>query len=105
MKFCIGNVVRNYYGFIIIITKVESNGCRWISFDAENSSGFTKFITETIEETCGCVLECGINDDDCEDCKGSGVYMETYYGLDCATILANNVKEYITKRLLKPFID
>ena len=108
-KFRTGNVVKTKYD-IIIITNVGSGQTRpdddyysWISFSSSNCSGGTYFKTIESEETCWdcCGHKC--NDEECEDCNGIGKFIKIDYGLDCATLLGDNVKDYIVKKLTSNF--
>jgi len=108
-KYSTGNVLKTKYGSIIIITKVgtgvqypEDDYYSWISFDSTNVSGGSYFKTR--EKVVSCEDQCGhrCEDEDCE-CKGTGKYPRTDYGLDKATLLGSTVKDYIMNSLLKNF--
>lgn len=100
-----GNIVKLYGGSLVIITRIDTNITHWISFDSSGCSGATKNKTFIEDAMC---WTCGINDGgdieyDCECCKGTGYYKKTIHGMDKAKVLADNVKEYIVKRLTKNF--
>lgn len=111
-KFKTGNVVRlhNEYGkgSVVVITEVRDDITHFVFIDASNCSGALKNKTYKASEMC---WNCNTNDDpdgngpdyDCENCHGSGEYMKTWYGMDKAKYLADNVKDYILDRLTKKF--
>lgn len=88
-KFRTGNVVRTGYGYLIIIcdTKMSINKkhelTSWISFDAENSSGVTRYKTEFIKSDDGETIE--------------------IKGMDKAKFVSKSVKDYILEKTLKNF--
>lgn len=99
-----GNVVRLKTKNLVIITDVRENTTSWVSFDSENCSGVSQNKTETKPRPCGCNYGVPGNFD-CEQCRGTGTYQETVYGMNDAKVLADCVKDYIQKRLLKNFDD
>lgn len=105
MKFVTGNVIKTKRGSIEIVSKVTDESTDTISFDRANSCGYHKNKTYERSDSC---YDCDINDggfvdEDCPKCKGTGNYMNTIYGMDKATLLAPNVKEYIIKSLTQNF--
>jgi len=106
-KFRTGNVVKSYYGGLVIITNVrgtdENPYYDWVSFDSSNCSGGSYHNTERKEEYC--YDECGhiCEDPECSVCNGTGKYIDIRYGMDSAKYLADNVKDYILKGLTKNF--
>jgi hypothetical protein len=108
-KFRTGNVYKLYTGSLVIISNVRiienKEYIDYIFFDYSNSSGGS--YIETKEEKSMC-WECDTNNSEypnyeCENCKGTGYYMRERIGMDKAIYLADNVKEYIMKRLLVNF--
>jgi len=108
-KFRIGNVYKLYTGCLVIITKIRmienKEYIDYIYFDYSNSSGGSYVETKTEKSMC---WYCDTNDSEypdyeCETCKGTGYYMKEIKGMDQAIYLADNVKEYIIKRLLANF--
>ncbi len=102
-KFITGNVVKLKNGSIVIVAGINTDFnnkevVRWISFDYANVSGSTN--TKSYNKIRECF--CG-NDEDCENCKGSGKYTEVIEGFDDAVFLGSNVKDYIIKSLTKNF--
>lgn len=109
-KYSTGNVVKTKYGNIIIITKVgtgrvnpDDDYYNWISFDSSNCSGGTYYTTTGKTVCCDDVCGNRCEDEDCSYCGGTGTYAKTEYGLDQATLLGDNVKDYIIKSISKNF--
>jgi len=105
-NFRTGNVVKLHDGHCIILVNVTNDDVYWISFSFSNSSGITKMKTEIKKEKCFCGYYHNnehIYDEDCDKCYGKGYYDNEISGMDKAEYLADNVKEYILKRLLKNF--
>lgn len=106
-NFRIGNVVKLKGGYMVIITGFRTikdvEYADWISFSSSNISGGNKYETTESIERCNCDIAHGYVDDDCEDCKGTGKYTRVDYGLEDATLLADNVKSYIINCLTKNF--
>ena len=103
-RFKTGNVFKldNTIG---IVYRVDSDLTHWVSFTHEQSSGCTPNVTKPCEEQC---WSCDTNisdtcDTECEYCKGTGYYKSERIGMDRATFLASNVKEYIMARLTQNF--
>jgi len=98
-----GNIVKTVHGDVVIITEVYKDNISWISASHGNVSGITpKITTEKIVE-CDCTFEDGEPDIECTDCKGTGEKTKIIYGMDKATVLADNMFEYIKNRMLKNF--
>jgi len=102
-KLRIGNVIKTKYGYIEIVTDVRDDYTNTVSLNYSNvSSGYkTKDTKRKVE--CNCVDMCGHAMPDCPKCKGTGQVEQTRYGSDSATLIANNVKEYILDSLTKNF--
>ena len=102
--FLVGNVVKLKSGSIVIVSGVRDNLTSWISFDSTNCSGYTRNDTHMRGTACFCIENNGGEyDTECEDCKGSGSYLEEISGMDKAVLLEDNVKKYIIKSLTKNF--
>jgi hypothetical protein len=98
-----GNIVKTFYGDVVIISNVRDNYVSWISANHSNSSGGTQIITTEDEVVCDCLIECCEPSIDCPDCKGTGMMTKTIHGMDKATYLADNMFDYIKKRMLMNF--
>lgn len=106
-----GNVYKLKDSILVIITgsrsgrdtKTRGELWDWVSFEHSNMSGCTYEKAETKTESCPCELAYGWVDEDCEDCRGTGEVEVTYDGMEDATYLADNVKEYILDRLTNNF--
>jgi len=95
-KFCPGNVIKTKGGSIEIVYKVNDDGyTSTIFIDSFNSSAGHRYKTYTEEQYC----DCG----DCDDCLSNKKYTITYWGMEDATLLADTVKEWILKSLVKNF--
>jgi hypothetical protein len=107
--FSTGNVVKTKEGYMLIVTKVTTNYKKedyieWVSFGSSNVSGGTKVKSGLESRTCFCIENNdGEYDSECEDCKGTGSYKIMVAGMEEATIVGRNVKEYIIKSLTKNF--
>lgn len=101
-KYFIGNVVKDYFGDILIVTNVTDTHTSWVSFSHPNFSGTTKNEDEEVIETCFSCEEFG-RDEDCPECFGKGSFKVIRIGLNNGTYLGRCVKDYITSRLLKNF--
>jgi uncharacterized protein YodC (DUF2158 family) len=97
-KFRTGNVIRTKGGSIEIVTSVKSDGyTTTIFYDHENSEAGHRYETYTEEEYCDCNML------DCEFCNEDKPYIRTIYGMEDAELVANTVKDWITKSLFKNF--
>lgn len=108
-KFPTGSVFKFHKilggGYAIVVDHVQSDGhyyCNWISLTSTRTRGGLRHIS--YDELCPC-SDCNnyLPDDDCETCKGSGRVSNRRGGLDVCHFVARNVKEWITKELLKGF--
>ena len=108
-----GNIVQLKGGNMVIITGERTIGnaeykvMDWVSFEYENHSGSTPFVTTYLAKRM--CWECDINDGgetdmSCE-CKGTGWVSSEVPGMDQAKYLAPNAKTYITDRLLRDWFD
>lgn len=99
-----GNIVKLYNDGVVIISEVRKDYVTWISTTHGGCQGGTQMITTEKDVDCDCVTECcGQPDFDCPDCHGTGTVKEIRYGMDKATVLADNMFDYIKSRLLKNF--
>lgn len=98
-----GNIVKTAYGEIVIISNVRKDYVSWISATHGNSQGGTQMITTENEVTCDCLIDCCEPSMDCPDCHGTGKMKQIKLGMDKATVLADNMFDYIKNRLLKNF--
>jgi len=78
-KFRIGNVVKLKTDSLVIITDVNDINTSWVSFSFSNVSGTTP--NKTLKE----------------------VLNDISWGMEDATLLSDNVKDYITDRLNRNF--
>ena len=108
-KFKTGNIVKLPTGDTIIIvgyrtintTNESYDVCDWVSYTASNVAGCTRTETHSNESMC---WECDINDggrpdESCECCEGTGYYTETIEGMDRATYLGDNARDYVIGKL------
>ena len=101
-----GNIVKTFHGHVVIISNVRDNYVNWISATHSNSVGGTEIVTTETDVTCDCMENFGIPhtpDIDCPDCNGTGLMKKTTHGMDKATVLADNMFDYIKSRMLKNF--
>ena len=100
----IRNIVKDAYGDILIISKVTNDYVNWIYAKGSNMSGRCPKITTEELVYCGCdEIFYEYADQDCPHCKGTGQRIEIRYGMDKATILADNMFDYIKDTLMKNF--
>lgn len=98
-KYLTGEVYELGSGHKIIVISSNDKLVNWISFEATNASGNTPIETEIKESDCPeCVNVYGEIFDWCETCHGAGVVLHERHGMDRATKLAGNAKEYIMKK-------
>jgi len=118
-KFRSGNVVRLagkngspviITGYRNIISNIFPNSttlnyrvCDYVYVNFSNTGGYSKVNTITKEESCGCSIVNGNIDPDCEDCDGTGKFMETIFGMDEAVLVASCVKDWITETITNKF--
>lgn len=102
MKFKIGNVLKNG-NQIIIVTEARSDKIHWVSLEYTGVLGSTYYENQEYEEDCDCLDSYDELDEDCPYCLGSFRVTRILPGCKNATLLANNVKEYIQNRLLQNF--
>ena len=98
-----GNIVKTVHGDIVIINTVYKDDISWISASHGNVSGSTPKITTDKIVDCDCTIEDGEPEIGCTICNGTGDKTKIIYGMDKATILADNMFEYIKSRLMKNF--
>jgi hypothetical protein len=99
-----GNIVKTAHGDVVIISDVRKDYVSWISATHGNCQGGTQMITTEKDVDCDCLsMCCGQPDFDCPDCHGTGKIKEIKLGMDRATVLADNMFDYIKNRLLKNF--
>lgn len=96
-KFRTGNVIKNSYGHIVIVTKVTDKNVHWISFDCDNCSGISSKEDEIKVITCDCY------NDFCEKCNETGIYNQITPGFNNSILLGKTVKDYIINSLIKNF--
>ena len=120
-KFSSGNIVRlpdGPTGSLVIITgyrniesktfpnnpKMNYKVCDYIYTNFAAMIGCTRVDTFTETVHCDCRFGYGNKPDpDCEDCKGTGKYESTTFGMDEAVLVAPTVKDWIESTLLKGF--
>ena len=91
-RFRIGNVIKTKNGSIEIVVSVNSDGyTNTIFINSENSSAGHRYKTYSEEEWC----DCG----DCDNCRSNKPYISTIYGMEDAVLIANTVRDWITKSL------
>lgn len=98
-----GNIVKTAYGDIVIINTIYKDNISWISATHGNVCGTTPKITTQKLIDCDCTIENGEIDCDCIDCNGTGKITKIIYGMDKATVLADNMYDYIKSKLMKSF--
>lgn len=98
-----GNIVKTYHGDVVIVTQVTTNYVQWISATHGNCSGGTYIKTTEEMVHCDCDEGCCEPDPECPDCHGTGRKLEIKHGMDKATVLADNMFDYIKSRMLKNF--
>ena len=99
-----GNVIRDGYGRLEIVTKIDSTSgdIQTLSFDYTSNTSYISKNTKTRMETCLCDDGNG-PDDECTQCHGTGEFEHVYFGVDKCKVLGRTVKEYILERLTKNF--
>ena len=98
-----GNIVKTFYGDVVIISNVRDNYVNWISATHANSQGGTQIVTTEKIVDCDCWANFDLPDIDCPNCNGTGKVTKITYGMDNATYLADNMFEYIKSRIMKNF--
>lgn len=98
-----GNIVKTAHDNIVIISTVYKDNVSWISATHGNSCGSTPKITTEKIVDCDCTFKDGEPEIDCPICNGTGDKTKIIYGMDKATILADNMYDYIKSRLMKNF--
>ena len=88
-----GEVWKLKNNILVIIYEITEDGAGWVAFGSSNFSGFTHNETQKVSQTFY-LDSYGVN---------QGERLVDKPGFDQAKYLAENVKDYILKRLLKNF--
>jgi hypothetical protein len=110
-KFRSGNVVKLpvektlviIVGYRTLPSNPPYKVCDFVFVNHDNSTGAMRLETDHHDIECINEYENPCCDDTCKDCKGTGRYIETSWGMNDATLVAHNVKDWVTKTLLSGF--
>jgi hypothetical protein len=99
----VGNVIKDGFGNISIITEIKDDRIRTVSFTHSGSMGGVAKESSFVEESCMCLRMYPTVDPDCEMCEGTGKVLREIKGWDQCVILADSCASYIRSRMMKNF--
>lgn len=106
-QFQIGNIILTPYKQVVIVTTCDKTKVHWISANSSNCSGGGHLEQQITLEECDCDPMRGFDvicepkyNPDCKRCFGSGTAEKIIPGYNESILLANNMKEYIEKRVM-----
>ena len=92
-----GNVIRDYYGNLLIVVDVREDHLNYLFVNFSNASGGMSLKNHEEEDTCNCGYV------GCEQCDEGKRVFKTVHGAEDAVLVADNIKDWILDNLTTRF--